>query len=51
MPRGSGRELYVGVTDYGWFNFLATRRDLDEVNFGDRVARFCGFRVRRFYSS
>ena len=33
MPRGSGRELYVGVTDYGWFNFLATRRDLDEVNF------------------
>jgi putative restriction endonuclease len=25
--------LYVGVTDGDWFEFLSTRRDIDEVNF------------------
>ncbi len=24
---------YVGLTDYDWFTFLSSRRDLDEVNF------------------
>jgi len=33
VPRASGRELYVGVTDYGWFEFLSGRAGLDEVNF------------------
>jgi len=33
MPRSSGRELYIGVTYYGWFDFLAARSNLDEVNF------------------
>jgi putative restriction endonuclease len=33
VPRASGRELYIGVTDFGWFDFLAGRSNLDEVNF------------------
>ncbi|MHB8528909.1 MAG: hypothetical protein ACYC8V_05270 [Caulobacteraceae bacterium] len=26
-------KLYVGVTDYDWFQHLSGRNDLDEVNF------------------
>jgi hypothetical protein len=25
--------LYVGITDYDWFSFLAAQPDVDEVNF------------------
>lgn len=33
MARSSGRELYIGVTDFQWFNFLANQSLLAEVNF------------------
>jgi len=29
----SGRELYVGVTDGSWYEFLSSRPGIDEVNF------------------
>lgn len=29
----AGPRIYVGVTDSGWFDFLRSRGDLDEVNF------------------
>lgn len=32
LPVATGR-LYVGVTDWNWFDFLRRRSDLDEVNF------------------
>ena len=33
MARSSGRELYIGVTDSAWYEFLAARPGIDEVNF------------------
>lgn len=33
MGDGSRAVGYVAVTDHGWYEFLASRPDLDEVNF------------------
>jgi len=30
---------YVGITDLDWFRFLASRPDIDEVNFWQPSAR------------
>ena len=33
MIQNNGVKAYVGVTDGDWYQFLATRPDIDEVNF------------------
>jgi hypothetical protein len=31
--------LYVGITDYGWFQFLSALPNVDEVNFWQSAGR------------
>jgi hypothetical protein len=46
--------LYVGITDYDWFRFLAAQPGVDEVNFwqpgGAPISKRCDL-ASYFYSS